>query len=179
MPLVCAVAATSSVAWGGLTTFGFAPAGGLFSLATLAEIRHHGLLFALGSLGILAAAVVGLVLGLQLIGLVHVLAVRTPGSAERVRRVAYRSLAHHVAVATALAYWFASAGDFDMYGFAVLPCAIGIGHAMLLGAAYRVLDRLDLEDRRREATRGEPADAAEPPPESSDLYPAGGKLSHV
>jgi len=150
MPLVCAVAATFSVFWGALTAFVFAPASGFLCLTQLTEVEHHGFLFAVGSVGLIAAAMVGFVLGLRLIGLVHVLAARTAGS-ERVRQIAYRSLVHHVVVAVSLAYWLAGAGDFEFYGIAAIPCAIGMGHALLLGAAYRMLLRRDREDEQRAA----------------------------
>jgi hypothetical protein len=151
MPLVCAVAATCSVFWGALIAFVFAPAGGLFCCMQMTEVEHHDLLFAVGSVGLIAAAMVGFVLGLRLIRLVYPLAARTADSAEHVRQVAFRSLVLHVVVAALLAYWLAGAGDFEMYGIAVVPCAIGMGHTLLLGAAYRMLLRLDREDRQQSA----------------------------
>jgi hypothetical protein len=152
MPVSCAAAAVSSVTWGVLTVFVFAPAGSLCCLLLLGDISEYGVACALGTAGMVIATIRGYAFGVRLMGLVRELTVRTASSAERVGRLARQSFVHHAMVAASfsLAVWAGGAPPFFYYTAAV-PCAIGAGHAALLLAARSALLRLDREDQQRRA----------------------------
>ncbi|HKE19048.1 MAG TPA: hypothetical protein VKB80_29440 [Kofleriaceae bacterium] len=148
MPLVCAAAAFSSVTWGVLTAFVFAPAGLVCCLLALGDVPEHGVAFAAGTAGMVAATVRGFALGGRLMGLVQVLAARRATSADDVGRLARQSFAHHALVAASFALVVGASGDPPFFLLAAVPCAIGAGQAALLRAARSTFVRLDREDER-------------------------------
>jgi hypothetical protein len=146
MPAVCAVASATSVAWGILTTFLFAPAGVLGCVLVDREgTQEVGNL--LGTLLFGLFTLHGFALGARLMGLVDVLAVRRPGSRERIYQAAVVSIVHHVAVAISFALIIGR--DQEALAAFAIPCAIGVVHAVLLFRAGRAVEALDREDADR------------------------------
>lgn len=156
MPTVCAAASVTSVAWGSLMTFLFAPAGLLATVMMFGGITDgaRGPYFVIGMVGLLPFAVVathGFVQGTRLIALVSALTVRSEHSRDRVERAAAISSVHHVVVASSFALVSVGLGVPHMAWVAVIPCALGFLHARLLAAAGEALTRLDTTDAERAA----------------------------
>lgn len=145
VPLVCTIAAVTSVAWGILTLFIFMPAG-MLGCTVGAPHGETRLLSVIGLIGMIAVNFHAFFLGTALIGLVAPLTRRPPGAADRVGRTAGFSLAHHAVVVASFAASFAAEGAFEWIWIAGVPCAIGGAHVALLLAARTALIRLDRED---------------------------------
>ena len=149
MPRVCAAAAVSSVTWGVLTAFVFAPAGSLCCLLVLGDVTEHGIALPFATAAAIVATIRGFAFGARLMCLVVELAARKASSAGRVGRLARQSFVHHAMVAASfgLMMWAGDAPPF-LFWTAIVPCAIGAGQAALLLAARSALVRLDREDER-------------------------------
>ncbi|HTE55845.1 MAG TPA: hypothetical protein VK698_33550 [Kofleriaceae bacterium] len=148
MPTVCGVAAVTSVAWGTLTVFVFAPAG-VVGCLVVAPQASVGVLGVVGLIGISAVTLHGFYLGVLLIGLVKPITVRASGAGERLGRAAGASFAHHGAVVLSFACLSAADHEVVWVGMAAVPCAIGALQACLLLAARAAHVRLDREDAAR------------------------------
>jgi hypothetical protein len=154
MPKVCAAASVTSVAWGSLMTFVFAPAGLLAALLMIGgmidEERGPDLIVRLICLLPFAAvAAHGFVQGTRLMALVSALTVRSEYSRDRVERAATTSIIHHVVVASSFALACLGMGVPHMAWVAAVPCALGLLHARLLVAARVALTQLDTADADR------------------------------
>jgi hypothetical protein len=149
LPLVCSVAAATSVAWGLLTLLIFAPAGLIMFAVQIGLIHAHWPSLApLGAIGLLIASCHAFWFGGRLIGLVGPLVVRTECSATRVDTMRLVSTWHHALVTASFVVLSADAGMKPLL-VSMIPCAIGFAHVFLLARARAALARLDGEDRLR------------------------------
>jgi hypothetical protein len=146
MPVIFAIASVTSVVWGTMMMFVFAPAG-LLLFIVLAPFVGHGLAVLLGAVGMIGATLHGFGLGWRLIRVVTPLTVRTPSSEESIQRIIIATVAHHGLVVASFALICAGAAEWEWFWLAWLPCSIGLAQAGLLVRARSALVRIDREDR--------------------------------
>lgn len=148
-PTIAVVASVTTIAWGLITVLLFAPSGLFLTVIAM----DGGPLWVPVSLAMLLVSGHGFAMGVQLCGVSGALSVRRPDSAARARDVARTSMIHHAVVAGIVGLiGLARDGRLIAVTFlAWILCAIGIGLALLVGAAGRRIAAFDDADDAEEA----------------------------
>jgi hypothetical protein len=132
------VTAAMSAVWGVLTTFLFAPAGGL--LLVFLIMGAPDLPRAIAGFAMLAIVASGLGVGVTSIATAFALVRRSEGVARLAQVLSRWSLAHHCAVPMAFAALTIASGDPAIFvwniPFVWIPCALGAWHATRLDGAH-------------------------------------------
>ena len=140
-PSMVTAASTLALIWATLTALVFAPAGLLLAWILSEEAS------AATSVPVALVSLHGLALAVGLVVAAVALLRARPGAARVARRVSTWSIAHHLAVLGAMALIMLVELEMGAMtlALALVPCLLGLGHAVLVGSAADDARRLDVD----------------------------------